>query len=109
MIRLEVQQIVEVLGELKVADRSDSTDSEEERQCGANIEDLWKYGDRANSQWHVPLEVVVQVGGVTSKMAEGATSTVAARISSTVADDVSSQVAEGVSSKVAEDVTSNVA
>ena len=50
MIRPEVQQIVEVLGEIKgVADRSDSKDSEEDSQCGANIEDLWKYGDRAES------------------------------------------------------------
>ena len=55
MIPPEVQQTVEVLGELKgVSDRSDSTDSEEDSQCGADIEDLWKYGDRADSQWHVP-------------------------------------------------------
>ena len=41
MIRPEVQQIVEVFGELKgVADRSDSTDSEKDSQRGADIEDL---------------------------------------------------------------------
>ena len=87
IIRPKVQQIVEVLGELNgAADRSDSTDSEEDSQRGADIEDLQKYGDRAASQGHVPSDVVVQVGGVTSNVAE----------------DVSGKVAEGATSTVAE-------
>ena len=47
MIRSEMQQIVELKG---VAERSGSTDSEEDSQRGADIKDLWKYGDRADSQ-----------------------------------------------------------
>ena len=47
--------MVEVLGELKwAADHSDSKDSEENSQRGADIEDLRKYGDRAASQRHLP-------------------------------------------------------
>ena len=53
--RHEVQQIVEVLGELKgAADQSDSSDSEGDSQRGADIEDLGKYGNRAASQGHIP-------------------------------------------------------
>ena len=110
IIRPEVQQIVEVLGELKgAADRSDSTDSEEDSQRGADIEDMRKYGDRASSQGHVPPDVVVQVGDVTSKVVQGATSKMAEDVSSKVAEGSTSTVADGISSTVADDATSNVA
>ena len=73
--RHEVQQIVEVSGKLKgAADQSDSSESEGHSQRGANIEDLGKYGDRAARQGHVPPNVVVQVGGETSNVAESVTS-----------------------------------
>ena len=51
--RLKVQQIVEMLSDLNgAADQSDSTNSEED--SGADIEDLWQYGDRVASHGHVP-------------------------------------------------------
>ena len=101
IIRPEVQQIVEVLGELNGAGaRSDSTDCEEDSERGADIEDLQMYGDRAASQGHITSAIVVQVGGVSSKVAEGA--------SSMVDEGATSKMAESVSRKVAEDVTSIV-
>ena len=100
VIRPEVQQIVEVLGEIKGAsDLSDSTDTKEDSQRGADIEDQGKYGDRAASQGHVPPDVVVQVGGVTNNMAEDVTSN--------VAEGATSAVADGISSMMADDVNSN--
>ena len=99
--RPEVQQIVEVLGELKgVAGQIDSMDNEEVSQRRADINDLRKYGDRAASHGHFPPDVVAQVGGETSNVVGGVTSKVAEDVTSNVAGGVRSNMADCISSKV---------
>ena len=121
--RPEVQQIVEVLGELTgAADRSDSMDSEEDSQCGADIAKVRWWGGQpgacsprhCHTSWrwdqHGGWGCYQQGGGrYFQQGAEGVSSNVADGVSSKVADGVSNKVAEGETSKMADGVSRKVA